>query len=915
MESISSFELHEAIEQGTSVITSTQHLSRSLRNHYDQKQVESGKRAWNSPLIMPLSAWLISSWQNAQQENDYPLLLLNEVQTLSIWQEVIKKDVARTFSETSELWNSFSAARTAQSSWTTLHQWQIPLEGCERSLHPDHKSFFRWALNYGEILKENNWLDMSLLAAELVQRTFPKSEPIKIFGSKKIIFYGFDRKLPLYRALTKRLQESGIDIDWKYPEARGEPQTFFYEGQTERDQWLAAARWARTKLETHPDARLAIIVPNLNTARQPLEWALRQQLCPAKFLATEFEQLPYHFSLGTALATRPMVRDALNALSILINRNLTQPMVCAFLTSPFLSGVDTERSLRAKLGQWLRNNLAYQFQPREMLAEFESEVNAQYGLPVPGELIKNLSSAYQLINEAEPRQSCQSWLTLFERCLNLLGWPGDQALTSEQHQIKSAFEGSLRSGNNLDLVHDKLDMVGALNWFKRVLNNQIFQVEDSGQPLKIMGVFEAGGLEFDAIWLGNLGENDWPMPLRSEPFIPAQLQKAAGIHESEVKLNFEWNQQIQDRILGSASEIVFSYGKFQNEVQQSPSALIFRSNQIAADPLQNSENIGALHHEFRQADRIFWRHDETGLPIQSDALTAGGAHLIQSQAASPCAAYARYRLGANTVQERDPGLNPAERGTLIHSILEGVWTELKSSKGLKSASTSFLHELVTAQSQKCLRRFYATSGCGKGFFEQQALWLNSLILNWLELEKLRTESFTIWALEQPIQIDLQGLSINLKVDRIDQFEDGSLGIIDYKSGDPGSLQNWVLERPISPQIPLYARAQSLPVSLVAFAQVKAGDCKFMGVCDESRNIPFTAKNDVFAGSSVSALNKHRSLSKVTDDWATLNQIWDQQLAEMAREYMQGEASLDPHGTGPILDMDLPSFCRIDGTWQ
>ena len=462
-------------------------------------------------------------------------------------------------------------------------------------------------------------------------------------------------------------------------------------------------------------------------------------------------------------------------------------------------------------------------------------------MPSPDQLIGNLSSAYKLFKAAERLQTCQSWLNLYEQCLRLLGWPGEQTLSSEQHQIKSAFEEALRSGNDLDLVQDKMDAGAALSWFKRTLNSQIFQVEDSGQPLKIMGVFEAGGLEFDAVWIANLGENDWPLPLRSEPFIATSLQKFAGIHESDVSLNQEWTLSIQNRLFASANEVVVSYAQYQNEVSQLPSALI--SDVVSAEEEQiKSEPI---HYDFRQSDKLAWRNDESGLPLDPGASAAGGAHLIQSQATCPCCTYAQYRLGANVIEERDPGLNPAERGTLIHTILEGVWRELKNSDKLLSASKSYLDDLVNELTQQCLRRFYVTSGCGRGFFEQQTSWLNSLILNWLELEKLRTEPFSIWALEHPVQINLEGLLINLKVDRIDQFEDGSLGLIDYKSGDPGSLQNWVLERPISPQIPLYSRALSLQVSMVTFAQVKSGDCKFIGVCDESRYIPFIESNDAF----------------------------------------------------------------------
>ncbi len=55
--------------------------------------------------------------------------------------------------------------------------------------------------------------------------------------------------------------------------------------------------------------------------------------------------------------------------------------------------------------------------------------------------------------------------------------------------------------------------------------------------------------------------------------------------------------------------------------------------------------------------------------------------------------------------------------------------------------------------------------------------LQNLLVNWLELEK-RRPYFNVIAIEKSTQIRINNVSVNLRIDRIDELSDGSKILID-----------------------------------------------------------------------------------------------------------------------------------------
>ena len=143
---------------------------------------------------------------------------------------------------------------------------------------------------------------------------------------------------------------------------------------------------------------------------------------------------------------------------------------------------------------------------------------------------------------------------------------------------------------------------------------------------------------------------------------------------------------------------------------------------------------------------------------------------------------------------------------------------------------------------------------------------------------------------------LVDLPLSLRVDRVDQLADGSHLVIDYKSGR-NSLSAWLGERLSQPQLPLYGVASG--VEGIAFAQVRARDCKFTGV-GTMEGVP-GLQSDIEKATSRSAVE--------VDSWSGLVEHWRLTLERLATDFLTGDARVDPDPNACNF-CGFQSLCRV-----
>jgi len=131
------------------------------------------------------------------------------------------------------------------------------------------------------------------------------------------------------------------------------------------------------------------------------------------------------------------------------------------------------------------------------------------------------------------------------------------------------------------------------------------------------------------------------------------------------------------------------------------------------------------------------------------------------------------------------------------------------------------------------------------------------------LEKDR-QPFEVIERETTRTVEIGGVQIEIRADRVDRLEDATIAILDYKTGQHGPSE-WEGDRPDEPQLPLYAIASEDPVGGIFFAGLKTGKMRFRGVADSDGRVPGVAgSGDV--GLAEKILQWRSALGRLGEAW-------------------------------------------------
>jgi RecB family exonuclease len=147
-------------------------------------------------------------------------------------------------------------------------------------------------------------------------------------------------------------------------------------------------------------------------------------------------------------------------------------------------------------------------------------------------------------------------------------------------------------------------------------------------------------------------------------------------------------------------------------------------------------------------------------------------------------------------------------------------------------------------------------------------------------------------------MEIGGLAIRGRIDRVDELQDGSRIVIDYKTGK-ASASGWSGDRPDEPQLPAYACfVVEGDVSGIAFASLGGEEPRFAGLARTSGSLPgvrlVAGKDDPLPARA----------------WDAMMASWRATLTRLAREYRAGDARVDPKTPLTCRYCDLHTLCRV-----
>ena len=871
------------------VLTETIHLARELRLVHDQTQEAAGQASWPTAQIMALSAWLAETWKNGlfADHAETAGRLLSPAEERLIWEDII-----RSMTEGSLL-DIPSTAEAAARSWERLLSWAIPLDAETWNESEDARTFLGWARAFQARCRRNGWISSAELPASVADLIDRGAAPV----SGEVEFAGFLELSPVQQRLIDALERRGVTVRerTRIDDAGDAVRVGLADAGREI---RAAAEWARHCLESDPDARdpayrIGIVVPDLNQQRDEIERILGEVMHPRNQLRPDLDPSRcFNIYLGRTLDEYPVIQTAFLFLRIEPG-DLSVDHAGRVLRSPFLPGAVEEMTSRALLDAELRAGGAPDVSLSDVI-ELARQRGGGGGCPRLVPLLETWSEKYGTFQAS---RLPSDWAPALSAFLRDIGWPGDRTLDSIEYQTLEVWSELLSNLVNLDDVFGRIPLHRAVDVLRNLASARQFQPESAPAPVQILGVKESSGFRFDRLWLMGLHDGAWPADPAPDPFIPILLQRRYGLPRSSPSRELEFTRMLTGRLLSSAPSVVVSYPEREEDADLAVSPLVRMLPETSTaglgipSPPSDDERFRGDEKGDLDTSVLEVLDDHYG-PANDDAALRGGTFLFKLQAACPFKAFAELRLGARALEEPEPGLNALDRGRLLHRVLERVWGRLKSHGHLLAATEEGLADLVRGHVEPEVQRILGGRlGRNPRLAEIEQARLVRIIGEWMGMERQR-QPFMVVDQEEHRSVEVGGIKVNIRVDRVDRLEDGKLVILDYKSGECGPA-DWAGARPDEPQLPIYAVTEEAEVAGVLFARLRTGDLGFRGLAESP---------DIAPG--VRVPEKQPPIAQTISDWRTV-------LDDLGRGFREGRAHVDPKDPAKTCRYcELPSLCRI-----
>ena len=903
-----------ALQAGASVVTPNRRLARALKAAFDRAQLAAARSdqtptVWAAADVLPWSAWLARSFDDARlaqpQAGERTPDLLSPLQQQVLWERVIADSPALPL-----LRHPDAIAQTAADAWALLHEhaaMSLLGRGAGPALNDDQDAFRAWAREFGRRSRALNAITADELPAWLAAAV----EEARWKPATRCVLAGFDRIAPAQQRLLDALRAAGVTVETA-PDADADAAAapIRVASADSRAQWRMAAAWARARLAADPQARIGIVVPDLGAHRTALVGALTDALAPALRLAPQAQDraqaAPFNLSLGQPLAETPLVAGALALLDLLVGP-IDIARAGTLLRSPYLAGGDAtqaEWSRRAQLDRRLRDDGRWQV-TLDALRRAAGRID-DAGQPRPDaapRLAQSLAAidarlaALRGRRATLPRQPVSAWIALLFDLLHTAGFPGGRTLDSVEFQTFTRWRELMASLGTLDALLGAVTLADVIARLRRAAADTLFQPESDDVPVQVLGVLEASGLAFDHLWVANLSDDRWPPEPQPNPLLPLALQRAWLLPSAAPELSLARAQRQMAGWAATRGELVYSHPLLDGDRPLAPSPLIRALP--AGDP--NAPLLPPVALRLQRGLSLQPLDDAVAPPVVGDALQRGGAGVFGDQSACAFRAFAVHRLHAAPLAAPAPGLDASSRGILLHLTLQAFWQGLDSQRALRALDDATLHARVLAAADHALDELAIDhpDRLGPRLRALERERLLRAVHAWIDVEDERPP-FSVLTVEAGREVVVGGLRVTLRTDRVDRLQDGSLVVIDYKTGQC-TRASWLDERPDAPQLPLYATAFARDgerIGAIAFAQLRPG---------ETRAIAVAASDAAFADARQVADDE---VMIAQPGWAGLMADWSAVLERLAADFRAGVAAVAPKSDRSCEFCALPLLCRI-----
>jgi probable DNA repair protein len=863
----------DAIAAGATIVTPNRRLARALRRHYERAQLAAGLRAWATPPILPYTEWVRVLWRSLPDA----IPVLDEAQSAWLWTRVITDSRLL-------LLDLPGAARMAAEAWRRLHAWREPGDSWRSwrafdvEVPDDAARFAGWAEAYDRLRVRMDCVDDAIVADALA------AAPGAGVGvrARLIGFIELTRQQQrLIDALVARGAAIGVDTA---PRTESAPRVARTSAAHARDELHAVLSWARDRALANVVADIGIVVPDLQARRSEVIALADEVLAPESLLAPGRAR-PYQVSLGIPLRDVPVIGSALDLIALLSGA-LPAGIAAALLRSPYLDPAAAS-ALGAVEREWLDTGVT-----EVSLDRAASELVRV--APALGARWRAFADARRPASRATPRQ----WVERWRAWLDASCWPGTRSLDSAEFQAHAAWSELLADFAALAAVARQFDTAEALGTLRALASSRLFQPEGSPAPIVVLGMLEASGLGFDALWVTGMQADRWPPPPQPDPLLPLAWQRARRVPNATPASALARARKITEDFAAAAGEVMFSYPATVDDYPAAPSALI-----EAYPAVEMKSRAPRLAEIVAASVDIECMIDDRAPPLLAETSVRGGTGVIAAQSACPFQAFARYRLELESWPAPLDGWSPMERGTLLHAAMAEFWRAADDQSTLAQWSSAETDRQVKAAIDAAFAEWRRKKPARARtlpapVLDAEAERLTRVMRVWLDIDRARPP-FAVTEIEAKSEVLLARRAFNVRLDRVDSLGDGGLAVIDYKSGKADAPSTWFRPRPCGTQIGMYAlalaqRDPAAAVRAAAFASMHVDDVRPVGMAFDEAAWP-------------------QLKSKQGFDWALARDDWRRRLDALAAAFIDGDAIVDPRvHLRPCSQCGRQPLCRIDG---
>ncbi len=791
------------------------------------RDVAGDPSAWLTPPVTPYASWLESLWLQADDRRTPPL---TRGQSRALWRRVIAAS-----SEADELIGHAGVAAWAAAAWELLHRWRIdPAAERAGAEQLDYRALLGWCRDYRAALDAHGWTDRTELETGLAAR-LPSEVPAAVMVD-------FDDQYPAQALLLERLHAAAARITHERAPARAGRQRVVRLADA-ADELRAALAWAGERLTRAPQSRIAIVVAGL-AGRQPEVERLAAT-------AGDQGQPSGVWNGGQALAADAALGAAFNALTLLAP-STPYAAFGRWLRSRFFVAAPDELAARAALDAELRADL--RSQPSFSAAYRQAGLAELLEQRLPSTAMQWRDALATAGNA--PRATPSRWAHVWTRFLAQLGWeappPGPRLL---------GWQSCLDELAQLTPVLGELTIDNALRELERILDNP------APAPLPIYGVHLLGRIEqvgpgYEAAWATGFTDTFWPEAPRGNPLLPVALQRAHSMPRCTPRDTRERAARSLERLVRRVPDLVVSWPARVYDYETEPSPAVRDWPALSRDELASRTAAPSP----RRA-----RHTIADpAPPLTEPTLPGGTGMLNRQARCPLLAFCRDRLGARPLEPLAFGLPKRLRGIAVHRALERLLDGLPTQAALAALGDEALQEAA----ERALTGVFArTRRPLQALFELERELLRALLGGWQATERERTP-FEVLAVEQRSEVQLREWTLRVRLDRLDRLADGTLAIVDYKTGERASSADWFAARLRDTQVPLYAIQTPERIGAAVIARVRSSGTSYSGLWT----------NGAFPG---------RAARSTAADWPAQLSLWRSDLEQLAAEFAAGDTRVFP----------------------